>query len=242
MNYQSLKQHYTWRHRESRMLMEANEYSMFLNSVGADAGAEKDPGQQMAAPSFFFPGQSVNSGDVAAGETKKQKADMMIPATEFDAVRALDSLLPDEYQIAASSKSVPAMSPDVGPSDIVDVREGHSNIFTESLLPSNETVQQMALIAEYFDEIDLQTAQGIFKYKCRICGHMLKPQANLTEHLNGHYSSRKSFVAEAGGVSSVGGSVNVPTCLGCNSEFHGALELQRHLEANPDHLTQPWHQ
>lgn len=253
MNYQSLKQHYTWRHRETRTFAEANEYSMFLNSSAADtsAGAEKDSGQQVANPMFFFPVQSLDGGDVgtssaaAANELKKQKSDAMIVTAEFDAVRALDSLLPDEYQIAAtSSKSAPSAAQDLGVPDAVgDKHERHPGIFTESMLPSNETVQQMALVAEYFEEVDVQTSQGVFKYKCRICGNLLKPQANLSEHLNSHYSSRKPFAEEADGMSaSIGADANAPTCLGCGSKFHGPLELQHHLESNPDHLSQPWHQ
>lgn len=251
MNYQSLKQHYTWRHREARMFMEANEYSMFTNSIAGDAsGAANKDGHQTASQNqmFFFPGQAMEGGEVQSGDSvtcqskKPKSVDMLGVSQDFDAVENFDGLLPGDFHpVASTPKSAASGRPELGPVDHIDKCDQQPDIFAgPSMLAGNETGHQMPLVAEYFDEIDVQTPHGNFKYKCRLCGHMLKPQANLSEHLNSHYAGRKAFPEETGGA--VGTDTNGTACLGCTSKFRSTVELQQHLEANPEHLPQSWHQ
>jgi len=109
-----------------------------------------------------------------------------------------------------------------------------------------------ATVMDYFEKINIDTPQGHYKYKCRICHKMFKIRTSLYGHMNSHTGNRRYTCNQCGrkfvhhsslhnhvnykhGIKVAQESVMRYRCTGCDRGFKFWSQLERHLHTNISH-------
>ena len=120
-------------------------------------------------------------------------------------------------------------------------------------LPPNSPKEKL-IIADHFDEINVQTQNGVYKYQCKTCANMFKSRHALYEHVNTHLG-RKPFSCDTCGLTFAHHSTlynhkrNKHTfsskaekealfkfkCPQCDKRFEFPSALDRHFAKYPEH-------
>ena len=138
-----------------------------------------------------------------------------------------------------------------------DNTPGQDEVVASPLTRSSSEEESLSFtthIADYFSEVNLQTEQGLYKYKCKICGNLFKIRNSLYEHLNSHLGKKPYVCGVCGDAFTHHSSLHNHTrnkhsqqsrqereaqfrhCCGvCSKKFRFPSELDRHFKTNPDH-------
>ena len=54
------------------------------------------------------------------------------------------------------------------------------------------------VIAQYFEEIEINTPQGMFRYKCKLCAKMYRHRTSVYDHINTHLNKKPYVCRECG--------------------------------------------
>lgn len=244
MNYQSLKQHHTWRHRDKKPPL--------LNvSAATDAASTPSmvaPPAHTRAPALSLPSVGAFMSNVLTSSPSPPVLNHAEPLVKIEAPDFDPYTLPTRDLVSTGSDPkalLEVSSVDEQPMDTGGGDNSETNV--GQLSPSGS-------IMSYFEEINYQTEYGLYRYKCRLCSNVFKIKNSLYEHVNSHLG-KKPHVCSVCGVAFTHHSSlhnhmrNKHTfhsrqekeaqckiqCPTCGRKFRYPSELDRHFNYNPDH-------
>ena len=266
MNFQSLKQHYTWRHKdtpfpEDRSMSDVPE-TLLRNDGSQSAGLGLEANHNYFRNSTWILDNENDEDDLIENATKKIKSelpeDSEIP--NLDSSTVLESFERQDYD-GLNTMLLDSLDFDYTLSKI----KGNDNLDMSfaSTVGSNawdpilmDPLQQARLIEMYFEDISYQTPQGTYKYRCRFCNNMFKIRSSLYEHLNSHFGQKPYVCPHCGDRfahhSTLHNHVHNKhsfqtsaerkasfrhSCPACGRRFRYPSELDRHFKCCPDHAT-----
>lgn len=269
MNYQSLKQHYTWRHKDVKFPEDKLDQDA-LNPDDGDA-LELDPNskpkrrRRSRRQTFVKPETEDFAVDDQFGEEGQKKIKIefsdegnnTLPLDSSALLEAFERKDYESIQEGFAASFLDNLGLD-GSSDVKFRDDGTSSAaglgFQKMDGGASDTFQYAQMIARYFDEIHIETEQGLYRYRCKVCSNMFKIRNSLYEHLNSHLGKKPhqcsycgdSFAHHSSLHNHVRNKHSFQTsaekqasfkhfCLGCDRKFRYRSELERHLKCNPDH-------
>lgn len=273
MNYQSLKQHYTWRHKDVKF----PEDKLDQDAPNLDRSSSVNEGDAPELDSNSKPKRRRRSrrrivvkpetDDLVVGDKfgdgqkriKVEFSDEVNNTLPLDSSALLEAFERKDYEsiqegFAASFLDNLGLD---GGSDMKFRDDGMSSaagLGFQKMDGASDTFQYAQMIARYFDEIHIETEQGLYRYRCKVCNNMFKIRNSLYEHLNSHFGKKPhqcsfcgdSFAHHSSLHNHVRNKHSFQTsaekqasfkhfCLGCDRKFRYRSELERHLKCNPDH-------
>lgn len=257
MNYQSLKQHYTWRHKdvkfpEDRMEQDAD---MVATANGTNPDLSLKPMRRRRSRRENFIRSEVD-GFAACGVETRKKIKLEFPdevnnTVQLDSSALLEAFERKEYESIQEGISLLENSGFEGSDG--RLRETSAIGFQKTDCTS-DTLKYAQLIAKYFDEIYVETENGIHRYRCKFCGNTFKVRNSLYEHLNSHFGKKPHICNFCGDCFAHHSSLHNHVrnkhsfqtsaereaslkhlCVGCDRKFRYRSELERHLKCNPEH-------
>lgn len=261
MNYQSLKQHYTWRHKDMKFPDDKVDQDM-LNSVVFDGESNCHPvrKRRRIQRRSFIPTHDdapVLIGDEFYSGEKKIKSEFDVNNTSIrlDSSAILEAFERRDYE--ALQEGIDQSLLDNLELSATEIKMKDDATGMTSFQSPSDTIHHTQMIAKYFEEVHVETEHGIYRYRCKFCNNMFKIRNSLYEHLNSHFGKKPhqcsfcgdSFAHHSSLHNHIRNKHSFQTsaekqasfkhcCPGCERKFRFRSELERHLKCNPDHSMQ----